>query len=303
MFNNADTLGNLFGIGSKLEIKCSETNKSEIIHCLPGGLWSVNEFFCTSNLYSACENPSFLIEGKLGALNAFNETHVSVNASCNLGYNLLVYGNILCEISTGMWTGFESVCCVKLRIADWTKMYSYQPTDNTYSIKTLYKRLHTYEDINACANGIYQNEAIFDNWENEHIRYINFTVISGGTTVAYMLFNGLGTNNTSWFSFENLVQSSWYDLTPKSSVQVFSLHGLQESFRRWYVARNASEYASCTEDVVWFVVTWGFTYKCERLEGRRYKLAKIMYSNNGRASIFADGNFGLADKLEIWIQN
>ena len=297
--DKVEVFGNLYDTGSRILVKCSETKQSEVMQCLPGGVWSEQEISCKADNYSPCVNPPSLINGKHGTLSEFNKTHSILDVSCNSDFSLLAYDNILCELSTGRWTGFDSVCCENLRKADWTKVFSYQRTDRTYKIIKMYTRLHNHGTINSCKVGIYQNETFFINWKNEQIRYINFTVISDGVAVAYMLFNGLETTNKTWFSIGNLVQSSWSDLTKDSSVQVFSILGID--YRRWFVAKQASENASCTDDVVWFVVTWNIIYRCRDEETNQ--LTKIMYAKNGIASRFDDGGFGIADKFEIWIKN
>ena len=286
--DDADRYGNMYSVGSKVLFTCRHTDKSEVITCLPGGVWSNNTLFCR------CGNPGDPVNGKFGPLARLNDTHAFLNISCDENYFLHKMGDILCEINTGIWHGLYDSCCDLLQTGNWTKIFSSPKNYNKGIVKLIKGEIGV---INTCTTNLFRNETILSNWSNYNIKRINLTVISNNVSVASMLFSGQQTTNTSWFSIKTLISSSWSDLTPNTSVSTFSINGRSAGKRRWFVAKTA-ENNTCTKDIGWFVVTWTY-YPCG---DSSYTGHRILYAKNGTSSTFTQGTIGIADKFEVWIE-
>ncbi|GFO15580.1 hypothetical protein PoB_004208500 [Plakobranchus ocellatus] len=64
---------------------------------------------------------------------------------------------------------------------------------------------------------------IIDRWEN--IDKVKLSLISRDVQVAYILFNGTGSNNKSWFSQERILSSTWPNLASDNGLAIFNLFG------------------------------------------------------------------------------
>jgi len=74
---------------------------------------------------------------------------------------------------------------------------------------------------------------------------------SGGTEVASLKFNAVGTDKLSWFSQEKLVQSPWTDLKTATNLQAFSINGADRIFE------ISGRYTGCSTDYGWFLIPKG----------------------------------------------
>lgn len=72
---------------------------------------------------------------------------------------------------------------------------------------------------------------------------------NSSTEVASLKFRAAGTDNTNWFSQNNLVQSPWTDLKTAPNLKAFSIHGVARTFE---ISRN---YGGCGNDTGWFLLT------------------------------------------------
>lgn len=89
----------------------------------------------------------------------------------------------------------------------------------------------------------------------------------GGTEVASLKFNALGTDKLNWFSQENLVQSPWADLKNTINLREFSIRGDSRMFEISY------RYGGCPNDSGWFLIT---EHHCDW--ETRLRNASILYS-------------------------
>ena len=72
---------------------------------------------------------------------------------------------------------------------------------------------------------------------------------TNGTEVASLKFDAAGTDNTNWFSQNNLVESPWSDLKTATNFQAFSIDGSARTFE------IHTPYAGCGNDIGWMLVT------------------------------------------------
>ncbi|RUS74921.1 hypothetical protein EGW08_017320, partial [Elysia chlorotica] len=93
---------------------------------------------------------------------------------------------------------------------------------------------------------------VIDNWVN--IDQVRFSLISGGLEVAYILFDGVGSNSTSWFSQDRVVKSSWPDLGSDSAVETFDLFGMRVVPKLWRTFLIFGPAAVCNMDQMYTMV-------------------------------------------------
>lgn len=91
---------------------------------------------------------------------------------------------------------------------------------------------------------------LIDDWEKLNITEIRFTVTFPNSTQE-IIFDGIGSNLTNWFSADRVNSSSWSDLSPTGSYLYFTMFGLQDFFvnRLWSIMKLHS---SCPGDIGWF---------------------------------------------------
>ena len=88
----------------------------------------------------------------------------------------------------------------------------------------------------------------------------------GGTEVASLKFNAIGTDNLSWFSQDKLVQSPWTDLKTATNLQVFRIN----AGRTFEIS---DRYDGCPNDYGWLLITKSYCTWETRLPQ-----ASILYS-------------------------
>ncbi|XP_052089577.1 uncharacterized protein LOC127726295 [Mytilus californianus] len=91
-----------------------------------------------------------------------------------------------------------------------------------------------------------------DNWGK--VELVKLELFKSNKRVMWMTFNGKNTNNMNWFNKNNLVDSSFNDLAPCSTLNYFSIAGdLRKDWldRRFLINKS---YAGCAKDYGWFVI-------------------------------------------------
>ncbi|RUS79825.1 hypothetical protein EGW08_012424 [Elysia chlorotica] len=94
-----------------------------------------------------------------------------------------------------------------------------------------------------------------------------FSLIKGGVEVAYVLFDGAGTDKTSWFSQARILESSWTALKTDPDVTPLDLVGSCDQSagkcRRFPIWENAP---NCLNDVFYSMVIDDNTDSCNNNE-------------------------------------
>ncbi|CAC5403775.1 unnamed protein product [Mytilus coruscus] len=96
---------------------------------------------------------------------------------------------------------------------------------------------------------------LIDRWSDVGIKKVKVQLFTNDVPVVWMIFNGENTNVMNWFSKENLLNSSFDDLTTNSTTNFFGIEGERDIQRRFFINRN---YGDCTTDRGWFVVEGEF---------------------------------------------
>ncbi|KAL5005486.1 hypothetical protein ScPMuIL_018942 [Solemya velum] len=142
-------------------------------------------------------------------------------------------------------------------------------------------------------SGPYKN-AIVDDWNNLNITQVKIELHSGRRRVAYLVFDGTGSDYTNWFSKDRILESSWSDLSQNAVYNYFSLVG--HGARTLLISKS---YAGCPADMVWFCVMDSQQYNCDWDHHSSYPA--FLYSPENTASLF-ETNRGLAEILAIFVK-
>ncbi|KAH3750350.1 hypothetical protein DPMN_184871 [Dreissena polymorpha] len=95
----------------------------------------------------------------------------------------------------------------------------------------------------------YRHPLVF-NWKNMDINEVKVAFYKGDTE-KYIVFDGKGSNITSWFQKEKILASSWSTITTKT-YQYFSVEG--EDQRQFFIINS---YNGCVNDRIFMVVVAG----------------------------------------------
>ncbi|GFR81122.1 collagen alpha-4(VI) chain [Elysia marginata] len=98
----------------------------------------------------------------------------------------------------------------------------------------------------------YRNKDALDNWAR--VDEVLFAIYKDGQMVKRVVFNGKGSNFINWFAEDNVILSSWTDLT-KHSHNFFSIAGAEHDvlIRRFFI--NLDYDRSCDGYRGWFKAT------------------------------------------------
>ncbi|KAL4234202.1 hypothetical protein ACF0H5_005855 [Mactra antiquata] len=283
-YDGTEILGNMYRVGSKVRYNCVDGTDYKISICEQSGQWSDVSISCRCKKPQVSSSAGFI-------LHRFNETHIQGQLSCSEGLGLLFYNQIFCQISNGQWTGIhdENAC---VNITTWFKIYDYSAGCDEHI-------LSGWNKVNSNHPCVYRHSKV-DHWYN--ISQVKFDVVINNTSVAFIILNGTGSDNYSWFSHERLIESSWPGLTSSSTVDSFNIKGKNSFRRRWFVAESSSSGESgLCDDKVWVTVTWsGDQFICIPNMPSTAEETVILYSNASAASSMRD--MLLADSIRVSIK-
>ncbi|XP_033736371.1 uncharacterized protein LOC117324562 [Pecten maximus] len=90
--------------------------------------------------------------------------------------------------------------------------------------------------------------AVLEKWSAQLVDQVRYSYFTGGTEVAYTVFNGRGSDKKSWFSNANIIYSKYTDMTSKTKVAC-SIDG--DSTRKFSIHHR---YDGCPNDEIWMQV-------------------------------------------------
>ncbi|KAI8735423.1 hypothetical protein BgiBS90_036557 [Biomphalaria glabrata] len=147
-----------------------------------------------------------------------------------------------------------------------------------------------------CTNH-YRNNEVLNNWKG--VNKVAFVLYEKNALVAYMVFDGRGTDNMNWFSQEKLELSSWTDLKT-SSYNFFSIEGdLRPSnliYRRFIVNKF---YGGCGGDLGWFSAADFMPSYCPWEGANNYP--SFAYVKGSNSTNWSTGKVGYADVMAIYV--
>ncbi|CAC5382006.1 unnamed protein product [Mytilus coruscus] len=190
-----------------------------------------------------------------------------------------------CKISSSTWTAVFLACANNGQsvINSWNASSSTSTTINGA----------VTSDASACRLKQVRSSLI-DNWSKHNIDQVKVEIYKNGSVIAAFYFNGLGTNHFNWFSKENLLGTTYTDLTRSSTVNYFSIEGIEE--RHFYINEH---FGGCPADEGWLLVrdVTGQVAPChfDHLTKPPY----FIVSPGNKKGRFESGQYILADTIEI----
>lgn len=140
-----------------------------------------------------------------------------------------------------------------------------------------------------------------DQWNQLDIKYARVSLFKQSVEVAYIVFHARGSDYMNWFSDNRVVSSSWTDLSPHQSFNIFSIAGIHSTretymyYRSFYILLKDS---GCNNDLAYMGVV--------ELEGvcnwdvfTAYP--QFVYSDMGVAERFNNMMFGRADYMAVFV--
>ncbi|XP_052811302.1 uncharacterized protein LOC128238970 isoform X2 [Mya arenaria] len=138
---------------------------------------------------------------------------------------------------------------------------------------------------------------LYYRWSSLNIKYVKFALYKDNLETAYIVFNGDGSTNTNWFNKTRVLESSWSDLTPDATYNIFSVIGDNRNLRNFFINRK---YAGCSGDIGHFVVSDGPKGSCAMDVHVRHP--QFVYSDMNSADVWERKQFQRADYLAIYVK-
>ncbi|KAL3873168.1 hypothetical protein ACJMK2_036316 [Sinanodonta woodiana] len=143
----------------------------------------------------------------------------------------------------------------------------------------------------------YYRNKLLDSWTNWPIEKVKFALYKNHTQVAYIVFDGTGSDMESWFSKQRVVASSWSDIIESNQMLYFSIQG--DSLRgRYFFIHEA--YGGCNVDVGWTVAAFGIQVSCSIDSHASYP--GLVYAKNGTKALYSSQGYGVADVLAVYVK-
>ncbi|XP_060587774.1 uncharacterized protein LOC132743257 [Ruditapes philippinarum] len=152
------------------------------------------------------------------------------------------------------------------------------------------------------SHGLHYRDDILDNWSNLGIKLVKFAFYDTDKEVAYLIFNGKDSDMNNWFDKSRVIDSSWPDLTSKSTFNKFSIAGhtiTNLHDRRFYINRN---YGGCANDRGHLAVINSAVSKPVCLFDSQPSYPAFIYSKYNSVDFFQRRMFGTADFMVVSIK-
>ena len=143
-------------------------------------------------------------------------------------------------------------------------------------------------------------DAAVNGWNGLHPKMVKFALYKQSQEVVYIVFNGTGTDLTSWFARDRILASSYSDLTATNAFNYFSIQGHDNGLhleRTFFINQH---YGGCDADLGNVVVV-EHDGDCNWDHQPRYP--QFLYSDLNAADFWNRRMFGRADYLAIFIYN
>ncbi|XP_056000852.1 uncharacterized protein LOC125656393 isoform X1 [Ostrea edulis] len=137
-----------------------------------------------------------------------------------------------------------------------------------------------------------------DYWNCLNIKRVRMELNKESKTVAFIEFNGQGSNYMNWFHRGRVLKSSWIDLRRNGRFNFFSMKKEQRHGRHFFINKS---YGGCPNDKGWLVVMDAKGSKpCRWEKQRRYP--QFLYSKGNKYGRWRSMRYGKADVLNIYIK-
>jgi len=147
----------------------------------------------------------------------------------------------------------------------------------------------------------YRNNDVLDHWDN--IKEVAFVVYKGEQQVAFVIFDGVGSNYTSWFSEIKLLNSSWTDIKvdyTEHHANQFSISGYR-GWRRFYINEH---FFGCPNDAGWFVAMDTFNEPCKTVwtGADTPSWPRFLYATTPTFQNWEKGDIDVADSIFVFVK-
>ncbi|XP_060568500.1 uncharacterized protein LOC132727111 isoform X1 [Ruditapes philippinarum] len=148
---------------------------------------------------------------------------------------------------------------------------------------------------------LHYRDPIVDNWPQLGVKYVKFAFYDEDKEVAHVIFDGANSDIKTWFAKQNVLTSSWPDLTSTQSYNHFSIDGHNDNNRqdrRFFINKL---YAGCPKDLGYLVVINSETLAVCSLDNHA-TYPQFLYSKVTSVDYWDRRMFGTADFMAIFIK-
>jgi len=127
------------------------------------------------------------------------------------------------------------------------------------------------------------------------ITEVRVSIVVGSKEAKFFRFSGIGSSVVNWFDKSRILFSSYTDVGPTMTSNIFSIVGDPTSHREWLVSKN---YGGCDVDAGWLVADWA-PDPC-MWEGV-HPATRVLYAPKATATTWLTGG-ALADALLVYVK-
>ncbi|XP_038071289.1 uncharacterized protein LOC119740154 isoform X1 [Patiria miniata] len=112
----------------------------------------------------------------------------------------------------------------------------------------------TWDETTMGVGGSWRDDSLYGSWNSGDldIGRVKLSLCDANNgSGAELIFDGTGSDVSSWFSKDRLISNPWQDLI-STATNYFSIYGHPKEDRRFFINRR---YGSCVGDYGWLVVT------------------------------------------------
>ncbi|XP_038070583.1 uncharacterized protein LOC119739645 [Patiria miniata] len=147
----------------------------------------------------------------------------------------------------------------------------------------------TWNEATLGVGGSWRDDSLYGSWNSGdlNIGRVKLSLYdSSNVSRVELIFNGTGSDVSSWFRKNRLISSPWQDLI-STATNYFSIEGDVNEERRFYINHN---YGGCPGDKGWLVVTDSqMLTDCQyERPSAEYPYPIILYSNTAGKVVWQD---------------
>ncbi|KAK7101497.1 uncharacterized protein [Littorina saxatilis] len=141
-----------------------------------------------------------------------------------------------------------------------------------------------------------------DIWDSLDVQQVSVQLYSQGVNVVDLVFNGTGSDVTSWMTPSRILQTPWSDISKnESNYNKFGINPYPVHTRYFFINQN---YGGCAIDAGWLCAADLIHSTRVACSWEDYPYPALLYSTSTTVSTWADENstVGLADVMAILIK-
>ncbi|XP_060084091.1 uncharacterized protein LOC132563345 [Ylistrum balloti] len=142
-------------------------------------------------------------------------------------------------------------------VMKWARGQTISPASSVYNLWT---GTYTLNEFTTSAHSFAASTAtykssIVDSWTSYYIKAVRVSMYSGGSEVAYVVFDAHESDKTTWFDCDRILYTNYQDLNRRTgSFTHCSIAGDSSAYRRFFIEYT---YSSCTTAGGWIGVFEG----------------------------------------------